>query len=885
VRTVGPYEILGEVGRGGMAIVHRARHAGSGEIVALKELNGLAGLDAGARERFRRTAGLAGGLRHPNIVAVREVFEHDGTPFLASEYLERGSLRRVLRGLTAAQLTGAFEDVLAGLAQLERHAIVHRDLKPENLLVSTAGRVKITDFALAKVIGETAGITPTGSALGTPAYMAPEQATARPVDSRADLYALGCIAHEVVMGGVPFDDRAAPLAMLMRRVTEDAALPPEPPMWRGFAAWIARMLARVPADRPASAAAAWRELEAIVVALDGPRWREQAALPAPPDAPPAPPEASPARRRCPACGESNSVYVDFCRCGEYLRWVSTGSIPAIPPLEAADERSAPVPDARTITDEFPSYGWMPAGPAPEAAAPQAPEPPRAQAAQPPAEPAAPRLVRRTPHLDVSVAPPLARGTVFEVAVHADEGPARPGEEVEEILVKAPPTTTALDLDVWLVATHHFVVTDAPIRRIRLGLDEPRSERATFRLAVVAAPAADEEPLITASFSCNGRPSGRVSRAVPIAGGASAPPPEPAAAPALEVDLATVAPDLTIEIAAPERDGRRFDVRVDTPHLALDRRTEPWFLPVEAGELVTAAMARFFDRDATPRARLSSLRGAGLDFFDAAPQLFKDVYWRLVDEGRPPRNLFVVSDERSIPWELMIPSRRTATGTQEHEPLGVQLAIGRWHRQTGVSPRQRVPLASSVVVAPESARLEHAAAEAEFVCRNFAGNRVDPASFDNLDIELERGGADLLHFICHGEADEHEQVLLLEAPDRLYSQQLRAMPGLAKACRERRPFVFLNACELGRHGRGLSAASGFAKSFIDVDAACVVGTLWSVDDGTAHEVAIAFYEEVLGGPATPFAEVLRRIRARAYRTQGEDSWAAYCFYGDPAARAA
>ena len=190
-----------------------------------------------------------------------------------------------------------------------------------------------------------------------------------------------------------------------------------------------------------------------------------------------------------------------------------------------------------------------------------------------------------------------------------------------------------------------------------------------------------------------------------------------------------------------------------------------------------------------------------------------------------------------------------------------------------------------MVAPQyegSSRLVHAAAEVEFVCRHFGGTRIEPANFANLDQALARGGADLLHFVCHGEADEHDQILRLEEPDTLRAQQIRAMPGLAKACREHRPLVFLNACEAGRPVRGLVGASGFARSFIEVDASCIVGTLWSVDDETAHAAAIAFYETLLAEPRTSFAEALRAIRARGYAQPGEDSYAAYCFYGDPTA---
>jgi hypothetical protein len=502
-----------------------------------------------------------------------------------------------------------------------------------------------------------------------------------------------------------------------------------------------------------------------------------------------------------------------------------------------------------------------------------------------------RTVRRTPHLDLSVAGPLRAGTVFDVLVYADRLPARSGEDTEDVVLTAPESVKEIRLDVWLVATRHFLVTDAPIKALTLDLKQASSEVARFRVAVVAEADASDEPLISASFSCNGRPSGRVTRVVPVLGDdGHAAHRGGVSGSGLEVDVAAVAPDLVMEISSPENDGRRFEVRVETPLLPLERRTETWFLPAEAPVLVHAAMQQFFAPHASRAARLSSLEGAGLDLFDAAPALFKEVYWRLVDAGRKPRTMFVASDERSMPWEVVVPHRRNASGEREvHRPLGTELAIGRWHRQSGVSPRQRVSLGSSYVVAPNyvtSSPLEHAAVEAEFVCSRFAGSRIEPARFDHLDLTLATAGVDLLHFACHGESDEHgQQVLLLDEPDVLNSQQIRAMPGLTKACREHKPLVFLNACEVGRPSPGLVGASGFAKSFIEIDASGVVGALWSVDDHTAHKVAVEFYEQILAQPKTPFAEVLRRIRAQAYSQAGDDTYAAYCFYGDPAASCA
>jgi CHAT domain-containing protein len=276
----------------------------------------------------------------------------------------------------------------------------------------------------------------------------------------------------------------------------------------------------------------------------------------------------------------------------------------------------------------------------------------------------------------------------------------------------------------------------------------------------------------------------------------------------------------------------------------------------------------------------------MDFFDAAPKRFKEAFWLLHDSGQTPRTLYVVSDEKSIPWELMVPRRRTAAGVEILDPLGVQLAVGRWHRNTLVSPTQQIRLRSSYVLAPRytgGRQLAFSAAEAAYVCEHFNGERIDPVRFEHLEAVLASGGADLLHFVCHGESDRSGvPVLLLEEPDLLDAQQVRAMRGFSAAFRDHKPLVFLNACEVGRPVQGLLGASGFARSFIDLDASGVIGTLWSVDDRIAHDVAMQFYGQLLDDRAVSFAEALRRIRAKAFEADGDDSYAAYCFYGDPSA---
>src|SRR3954447_8581480 len=150
MKTVGRYEILREVGRGGMAMVYLARQTDLDRFVALKELGAFHASDPSFAQRFLRESRVAGSLSHPNIVTVHDYFEHEGTPYIAMEYVERGSLRPYVGNMTTAQIGGVLEGLLAGLTNAEQNGIVHRDLKPENLMVTSDGRIKIADFGIAK---------------------------------------------------------------------------------------------------------------------------------------------------------------------------------------------------------------------------------------------------------------------------------------------------------------------------------------------------------------------------------------------------------------------------------------------------------------------------------------------------------------------------------------------------------------------------------------------------------------------------------------------------------------------------------------------------------------------------------------------------------------
>ena len=269
-------------GAGWRSCTSRAR-SDLDRLVALKELAAFHAADPDFARRFVRESRLAGSLVHPNVITVFDYFEHAGMPYIAMEYLERGSLRPHVGRMTLAQIGGVLEGLLAGLAAAEQLGIVHRDLKPENLMVTAAGGVKIADFGIAKATlsADTgAFVTATGTTIGTPPYMAPEQAMAKDIGSWTDLYSVGCIAYELFTGSPPFVDAEEPMAIMLRHVTEP--LPPAAEVADvdpAISAWIERLVAKKPEDRPQSATAAWEDLEEILIGELGPRWRREAPLP------------------------------------------------------------------------------------------------------------------------------------------------------------------------------------------------------------------------------------------------------------------------------------------------------------------------------------------------------------------------------------------------------------------------------------------------------------------------------------------------------------------------------------------------------------------------------------------------------------------------------
>ena len=275
----GKYRLDAYLSRGGMGSVYRATHLMLEKPVALKVIKPeLVGSSEFAR-RFQREARAATSLNHPNIVAVYDLGQaEDGTLYIAMELVDGPSLKDAIQKggpMDPIRIVRLVRQVLSALALAHRHHIVHRDLKPQNIMLASDRDgneiAKLVDFGIAKTFDDRTQLTSTGFAIGTPQYMAPEQASGSDVDGRSDLYSLGIILYEMLVAEVPFNDPSTP-AILVKHLTEAPVRPSlrrtDLQVHRGLEDIAVRCLEKDPAKRYQNAEEMAQAM-AAAVSLDG----------------------------------------------------------------------------------------------------------------------------------------------------------------------------------------------------------------------------------------------------------------------------------------------------------------------------------------------------------------------------------------------------------------------------------------------------------------------------------------------------------------------------------------------------------------------------------------------------------------------------------------
>jgi eukaryotic-like serine/threonine-protein kinase len=283
----GRYELEKLVGSGGMSNVFRAHDRLLERTVALKILHEQYTRDDDYVERFRREARAVAKLAHPNIVTVIDRGEQDGRQFIVFEFVDGPNLKDLTRNgpLEVRDAIGLTLQVARALSFAHGRGLVHRDVKPQNVLLNEDGQAKVTDFGIARSL-DVHGVTQTGTVLGTSDYIAPEQARGQKVDPKTDIYSLGAVLYELLVGEVPFSGDNF-VAVAMRHVNEPVPsvlhARPDCPARLDFA--IQRAMAKDPDDRFASMDDFVAELEACLAELDG-RGDEGATMIVPPARPP-----------------------------------------------------------------------------------------------------------------------------------------------------------------------------------------------------------------------------------------------------------------------------------------------------------------------------------------------------------------------------------------------------------------------------------------------------------------------------------------------------------------------------------------------------------------------------------------------------------------------
>ena len=271
------YEVGSELGRGGWGVVLEGRHRQLGREVAIKQLPPGLAADSSVLGRFIAEARVLAALDHPHIVPIYDYVEKDGLCLLVMEKLPGGTVwaRFTSQGFVPATACAMVLAVCAGLQAAHDRGILHRDVKPENLMYSASGAIKVTDFGIAKMVGgESTMATRTGDVLGTPAYIAPEQARGLEVSPATDVYAVATMLYELLSGRLPFDDDGDAMALLFKHAFEQPTplLEKAPDVPAPIADVVMQGLLTDPAERPATAEAFGVALAEACTATWGPGW-------------------------------------------------------------------------------------------------------------------------------------------------------------------------------------------------------------------------------------------------------------------------------------------------------------------------------------------------------------------------------------------------------------------------------------------------------------------------------------------------------------------------------------------------------------------------------------------------------------------------------------
>lgn len=262
-RTLGPYTIVSKIGQGGMAVVYKAYETSLDRFVAIKVLPPSLAMETGFNARFERETKAIAKLDHPNILPVYGYGNQEGLSYLIMRFVQAGTLKEKLhQPLEIAYIADIIKQIGKALEYAHKSGVIHRDIKPSNILMADEHWPLLTDFGLAKMMESPSHLTGTGVGIGTPAYMSPEQAQGLEVDTRTDIYSLGIMLYEMVIGKVPYEAET-PMAVALKHINAPLPLPSQvkPDLPEAFENVILKALAKRPDDR-------FQKVFDLVAALD-----------------------------------------------------------------------------------------------------------------------------------------------------------------------------------------------------------------------------------------------------------------------------------------------------------------------------------------------------------------------------------------------------------------------------------------------------------------------------------------------------------------------------------------------------------------------------------------------------------------------------------------